>query len=197
MKISNSITFLLVIWFWWKFHCFVYFILLCLFSSAWLTSTPSTCPLIFMTTKTWSNVFSFTQNLVQFHCYTASILIHFWVKSKHWLNSRSNLTKNVVIHQPACGLFFPQLQSVVKYESHQTLIYTEHQKKHHFFRAILTKIQRIKMTHNWAQISSTTPYQAHLQKTNICLSKKKSKMEWNHEVIFEKSQKLLASRTRS
>ena len=32
-------------------------------------------------------------------------------------------------------------------------MYTERQKKHHFFRATLNKIQSIKMNHNWAQFS--------------------------------------------
>ena len=34
-------------------------------------------------------------------------------------------------------------------------MYTKCQKKHHFFRTTLSKIQIIKITHNWAQISYT------------------------------------------
>ena len=44
----------------------------------------------------------------------------------------------------------------------------------HFFRATLTKIRSIKINHNWAQISYSTPYQAHL-KRKVCLSQKGAK----------------------
>ena len=54
-------------------------------------------------------------------------------------------------------------------------IYTERQKKHHFFRTTLIKIQSINMNHNWALISYSTPSQAHLQKPmfDFLLSTKK------------------------
>ena len=34
--------------------------------------------------------------------------------------------------------------------------YTEHQKKHHFFRMMITKIHHIKINHIWTQISFNT-----------------------------------------
>ena len=53
------------------------------------------------------------------------------------------------------------------------------------------------MNQNWAQISYSSPYQAHLKKQTFDWVKK----EWNkvklQEAIFQKSQKLLASRARS
>ena len=42
------------------------------------------------------------------------------------------------------------------------LISTERQKKHHFFRATLTKFHLIKLNHIWTQRSFNTRYQAHL-----------------------------------
>ena len=42
----------------------------------------------------------------------------------------------------------------------------------HFFRVTLTKIHSIKMNHIWTQSSYSTPYQAHLKKTNVWLSQK-------------------------
>ena len=42
-------------------------------------------------------------------------------------------------------------------------LYTERQKKHHFFRATLTKIQSIKVNHILTQFSYSTPYKAHLK----------------------------------
>ena len=36
-------------------------------------------------------------------------------------------------------------------------VYTEHQKKHHFFRVALTKIHAIKINNIWTQISFNTP----------------------------------------
>ena len=62
---------------------------------------------------------------------------------------------------------------------------------YHFFKATHIKIQSIKMNHNWAQISSSTPYQACTsQKTNVSSSKKKkkSKIRWkSQEVIAQYS----------
>ena len=60
------------------------------------------------------------------------------------------------------------------------------------------------MNYNWAQISYSTAYQAHLKKTNVCLSQKgvkkkkekKKKEVKSQEVIFPKSQKLLISQAR-
>ena len=52
-------------------------------------------------------------------------------------------------------------------------IYTERQKKHHFFRATHIIIQSISMNHNWAHISYNTPYQAHLTKCTFAWVYKK------------------------
>ena len=72
--------------------------------------------------------------------------------------------------------------------------YTERQKKHHFFKLTHIKIQSIKMNHNWAQISKNTPYQAHKKKLCLLESKKnKIYKVKSQEVMFQKSQKLLAS----
>ena len=42
---------------------------------------------------------------------------------------------------------------------------------HNFYRAILTKIHYIKMSHLWVQISYSTPYGAHQQKKKLLVSK--------------------------
>ena len=44
------------------------------------------------------------------------------------------------------------LSAVANFKVDETEIYTERQKKHHFFRVTLTKIHRIKMNHIWTQI---------------------------------------------
>ena len=38
------------------------------------------------------------------------------------------------------------------------LLYTEHQKKHHFFRATLTKIHCFKINHIWTHVSYNMPW---------------------------------------
>ena len=43
---------------------------------------------------------------------------------------------------------------------------------YHFLRVTHIKIQSIKMNHNWPQISSDTPYQAHLKKNTFAWVKK-------------------------
>ena len=72
------------------------------------------------------------------------------------------------------------------------LIYTERQKKHHFFGATLTKIDRIKINHNWTQISYSSPHEAHLKNEKDAFAKKEKNAMKSQEVTFQKSQKLLA-----
>ena len=67
---------------------------------------------------------------------------------------------------------------------------------YHFFRATLIKIQSIKMNHNWTQISYSTPYQAHLKNQMFDWVKRERHKVISQEVIFQNSQKLLASRAR-
>ena len=76
-------------------------------------------------------------------------------------------------------------------------MYTERQKKHHFFWATLTKIQSIKINHYCSQISYTTSYQAHPKKQTFVWVKEEQNKVKLQEIIFQKSQKLLASRART
>ena len=73
-------------------------------------------------------------------------------------------------------------------------VYWVSKETYHCSRGTLTKIQSIKMDHNWVQISSSIPYHAHLKKKKVCLSWKGVKLQ---EVIFQRSQKLLNSQARS
>ena len=50
------------------------------------------------------------------------------------------------------------------------------------------------MTHNWAQISYNTPYQAHLRKQTFARVKMEENAVKSQEVSFQKSQKRLVSR---
>ena len=76
-------------------------------------------------------------------------------------------------------------------------IYNERQKKliTSSDRATLTKIHHIKINHVWTQISYSTPYSAHIRKQRFLLffCQRGEKVK-SQEVIFQKSQKLLASR---
>ena len=56
-------------------------------------------------------------------------------------------------------------------------IYTERQKKHHFFRAMLIKIHRIKMNHIWTKISYSS--HKHIWKIKELLFSNRRKMRWN------------------
>ena len=67
-------------------------------------------------------------------------------------------------------------------------MYTERQKKHHFFRATLTKIHCIWINYIETQGSYSSPYEAHLKTLKIAFAKK----EKSQKVTFQKSQKLLA-----
>ena len=49
--------------------------------------------------------------------------------------------------------------------------YTERQKKHHFFRATLTKIHRIKINHIQTHISYSSPHEAYLKIQRVAFAK--------------------------
>ena len=66
-----------------------------------------------------------------------------------------------------------------------SVLHTEHQKKHHFFRATLTKIH-IKINHIWTQITYSSPYEAHL-KNKITAFVKREKNRWNCKRSFFKN----------
>ena len=75
-------------------------------------------------------------------------------------------------------------------------VYTERQKKHHFFRVTPTKIHLIKMNHIWTQISYSSLHEAHLINQMVAFVKKEQyavKLGKLQKVIFQKSQKLLAA----
>ena len=60
---------------------------------------------------------------------------------------------------------------------------------YHFFRATLTKIQRIKMNHIWTQISCITTLEMHIWKktiTGVSLKPKGIKLQWNCKRSFVK-----------
>ena len=79
----------------------------------------------------------------------------------------------------------------IVYRSKHFYTYSECQKKHHFFRAMLTKIQSLKMYHTWTQISCSTPDKAHLKNERVDIVKKEKIAVTLQKVIFQKSQKLL------
>ena len=79
-----------------------------------------------------------------------------------------------------------------------TCNYIERQKKHHFFRATLTKIQTIKMKHIWTQFSYSNPYQTNLKKHTFVFKSKRVKWGEIGRGHFKKNtQKLLVSRPQS
>ena len=69
-------------------------------------------------------------------------------------------------------------------------MYTERQKKHHFFRATLIKIH-IKIDHIWTLISYSSPYEAHLKNEKVAFVKKDKSVVKSQKVIFQRPQKLL------
>ena len=63
--------------------------------------------------------------------------------------------------------------------------FTEHQKKHHFFRAMLTKIHPIKMNHIWIQISYSSPHEAHLKIQRVAFVKKEKNLVKLQRSLFK------------
>ena len=57
---------------------------------------------------------------------------------------------------------------------------------YHFFRAMLTKIHRIKMNHIWTQISYGSPHDAHLKNKMVAFVKKEKNAVKLQNVIFSK-----------
>ena len=84
----------------------------------------------------------------------------------------------------------------ISFHSYILYIHWASKETYYFFRATLTKIQSNKVNHDWAYISYNTPCQAHLKIMFVWIKKEWNKVK-SQEVIFQKSQKLLASRTRS
>ena len=71
-------------------------------------------------------------------------------------------------------------------------IYTEHQKKHHFFRAMLNKIHHMKINQIWTLVSYSTPDEAHLKNQKVAFVKNKKDAVTSQKVFFFcKSQKLI------
>ena len=65
-------------------------------------------------------------------------------------------------------------------------IYTEHQKKHHFFRMTLTKILSIKLNYIWTLISFIVLLMKHIWKIKgLLLSKNKKIVVKSRKVIFK------------
>ena len=62
-------------------------------------------------------------------------------------------------------------------------LYTERQKKHHFFRVTLTKIHDFKINNIWTQLSFNTSNK-NIWKTQDFLASKRRKMRLNHKRSF-------------
>ena len=71
-------------------------------------------------------------------------------------------------------------------------MYTERQKKHHFFRAMLIKIHRIKMNYIWTHISYISLHETHLKNQRVAFVKNGEKWGEIAKLNLQKSQKLLA-----
>ena len=107
--------------------------------------------------------------------------------------SSGNLKEYSLWHLCTTSMYVGTIHCLCKYILYCKSLYTERQKKHHFFRATLAKIH-IKINHIWIQISYSSPYESTSEKTKGCLCEKGencSEIETSH---FQKSQKLLTER---